>query len=640
MKMFKVFAGIPAAVCLCLFVSGCDASMASAWKEEIDLSMWEMLNKVEEINQRNRNLQTVFRPCNAEITRTTRDDLISALNLQLNFFFNASYATTVSASIASAMKYDVASYKICGSCQELFGDMTDPPYYCAPDVYGYDALESSLLFLPILDANDASSLPIEGSLRGLVGFHGARFNAQQPATELWPTNLTAIVESVIPTDFVSMLVYFANYYDSLPGAIMASGGAAAVYADAVGYANSMTTHNRTFFVPIQYQQAAMVSAYTTQEFLANLTGGCTVLSPVVTTTGGSEGGFATVIGSKALEDSGFTVIKNYACSPLLDVDVQTSFIVQSYDEGLVNSPVKNNQFFSVIMAYLAFSYSANTPGLANTGTDQLFVSPAYNVPANTTNNVIDWFKSPNPLYYGQYTLPTYGPDLWNPSWVTLIKNAVAVNQTRPCYNATTSTLMTDGIDKLCAAVIAASVYSVFDQIKTTTDLCYGPDDTILPVTMFPDSLFLKANVNKVNSVLGLPTNYDHIFNIVFCTFRLFDSMVPANIVSDSSNPVLISPLEGQDFATCHKCSLTKGSCTTKKNCCDTTNGCYGTSKTNMQCLKCAKKNMNCKKPTDCCKGGIKYTCTKKKCVKCSKSGKKCSKPSSCCSGKCVKSKCK
>lgn len=92
---------------------------------------------------------------------------------------------------------------------------------------------------------------------------------------------------------------------------------------------------------------------------------------------------------------------------------------------------------------------------------------------------------------------------------------------------------------------------------------------------------------------------------------------------------------------CHSCCAdNKQPCKSSMHCCSGTNGCFGKKKTNRVCKKCAAKNENCVKNSDCCMAlkKLRCDCKKKKFVICLKKGRaNCSR---CCSRKCSKGKCK
>lgn len=492
------------------------------------------------------------RPCNAEIGRIPKSELATVLQMLLAVFLPSSLLSQVLPSMTAGIVYDVAVYKVCGSCQDFFASSSSPPSYCQSTTYGYDANHSSIVFLPL--QNVVSDAPILGQLRAVFSFHGATLNADEAPSQLWPSNLgltLAQLNTSSPTDIAN---FVGNIAPSLATSLGAAAGAIGIGPDYIGYGSTMNTHNRSFADPVLYQQAAMTGWYATQQLLQNLTqaSNCTVLLPLVTTTGYSEGGFASIAATDAMVRSGLHVLSSHTGEPFLDMDREGAWVVLSYLKGYI-SPEKNNYILGALGAYAGFSFSINTPGLANTGyPNQTMISPSWMIPGDLQKNVIDWFAAPSPLTFSEFfnLLPMYAPEIFNINLLDLIMNVTSTNNgTSPCREGT---IIPGVTDKLCEAILQGSVDSILANTTVPTFLCHSPNDTIIPSFMYPDSIYNNPLVTKMNTVFGMPVSGDHSVASLLCLLPVLDMILaPSNTTTSSSQlAATVLPLTGSAALTC------------------------------------------------------------------------------------------
>jgi hypothetical protein len=330
----------------------------------------------------------------------------------------------------------------------------------------------------------------------------------------------------------------------------ASAGMISIMPDYLGYGESLLTHNRTIGHIPHYQQAAIVSWRWTQLWLQNLTQGCTVLEDVATINGFSEGGFASLSSAAMFDEMGVRVLKLFVNAPFLDMESQTLFMVRYFEEGLVD--VARNSFgFRATLPFGLFSLSAETPGLANTGTGQNALNPDWMVPGNFSRNVIAWMESPNPLTIPElYDIsPPDTLSLMNPDFLDLIRQASAANLTSPCRSAFVRAGVTD---KLCEMVLASQVRSLLANATYTIGLCYSSDDTYIDPTQFTQDLFSNPHVTKIGGPLGSEVTGDHMAAGFSCGHNTIEYVAGRDRPEDPGDqPFYMTTLPRENSTTMH-----------------------------------------------------------------------------------------
>jgi hypothetical protein len=228
--------------------------------------------------------------------------------------------------------------------------------------------------------------------------------------------------------------------------------------------------------------------------------------------------------------------------------VLSSLLTESFDNGLV-SLEKDNALLVILLPFNAFSYSIGINGLANSGTDQLVLSPEWRVPGNFDRNIISWFESPSPLNtrdIGIRMLSVFPPEVINADYIDLIRQARAANSSPACE----SDLVVEGLtDKIYELESSISLLNVIANLDIPLQLCYSEEDTVVSPRAFLDArVFGNANVTKYPGPLGFfPVAGDHSTAIVQCAVASVEEFLD-NTSEDRAN--LITPLMGEQAAVC------------------------------------------------------------------------------------------
>jgi hypothetical protein len=288
-----------------------------------------------------------------------------------------------------------------------------------------------------------------------------------------------------------------------------------VFATRSGLGESSSTHDRLLLIAYGYQQAAAVTMAAAAEWMERSTGSCTTIDDHLSIVGASEGGYGAVMAGLTMQGLGWNVSHVHSNAGPLDPDIQISFFISSISQGLLN-PESSNYLLRYILPYLMFTFSNDFPGLANTGSGQIGLSPPYTVEGNLSRNVLEWFRSPDPLTMAE--IISFGPtnaddllDLLNPNLVQLYISSAAQNVTETC--APENSMITEGsTDLLCQAIHEASLWPAIRSLSFPLQLCFSPNDALVPTSMFPPELFeneLVARFEEVFSGISLPIDGDH-----------------------------------------------------------------------------------------------------------------------------------
>jgi hypothetical protein len=137
-------------------------------------------------------------------------------------------------------------------------------------------------------------------------------------------------------------------------------------------------------------------------------------------------------------------------------------------------------------------------------------------------NAIAWFAHPDPLMLdeiiGSSGMPGIAPfpvlEVMNENLLQFLRAAIENGVSSPC----TDTIIPAGLDLLCQVMLDFSVLAPMATIDFPTSVCYSEQDTLIPVTSFPDSLFLNANIDRTTSLIGglLPVTGDNLSAGVVC----------------------------------------------------------------------------------------------------------------------------
>jgi hypothetical protein len=308
----------------------------------------------EDTDSFNRRLQT--RACGEEIGRVTELETRALTSALLTYILEETAPGLHETSLklfTTSLRYDVVVYKVCGSCaktqaslseqallqeESVFGSFSS---YCGNDKYGYSAQHSALVFVPVTantttaDATARSGMNtiLEGSLRSFISMHITKVSVSGAPTQAWPSiSLTEALTLTESDENFDMLLTYATFHTSL---MAAGSGAVTIEPDYIGYGESRETHNRTYAYPPTYMQAAVTSWMATKEAIEqdtygwsiNAGNGCTVMDPVVSVAGTSEGGYAAIAVGPALQQAGVRVLSINAGATFLDPGEQIEFVI-------------------------------------------------------------------------------------------------------------------------------------------------------------------------------------------------------------------------------------------------------------------------------------------------------------------------
>lgn len=231
-----------------------------------------------------------------------------------------------------APRYDLLVSKVCGSCadhRDRFMSRRQQPEqrsdhpnndddhwqsYCGPDVYGYEAPHSALVFHPLTDTDDDTPTPLPGVRTAGMGFQGTRLEVQQAFSTDFPVDVSRRLEETLGIlhDKDSLYALSTSFVDAFPLMAAASLGMITVGPDGLGAGESATLYNRTYLTALPVRQTAVVNYYNAAAYTEKLTDGCTRLSPdAILTWGYSAGGAAVLFGTEALHARGLRVARTF-----------------------------------------------------------------------------------------------------------------------------------------------------------------------------------------------------------------------------------------------------------------------------------------------------------------------------------------
>jgi hypothetical protein len=309
-----------------------------------------------------------------------------------------------------------------------------------------------------------------------------------------------------------------------------------------------------YLIGYGYEQAATVSLAATVEWLANTTGTCTSLDSNVTIMGSSEGGYAAAWSARAIHGLGWNVLSSHLIAPPLNQDIQSRFLIETIDKGLIDPDLDNSEFPG-ILPLIAYSNSNEFPDLPNTGSGQIVLSSDWTVESNFSRDVRQWLSAPDPVS-GEELLELIPPEdellsLANPDFVSLYLEGIAGNVSEPC--SLTAGLRINGTtDLLCETLTQASLWPVLKEVTFPTFVCFSPNDTIVTIDNFPPTLFeSNAFVTAARTLPGssIPIAGDHGVAIILCglgPLSLYANPLPN--ISDTYNAIV--PLPTDQEGTC------------------------------------------------------------------------------------------
>ena len=290
----------------------------------------ELLSESLVYNSRiHRKLYQRERPCNAQFANLTTQELQDLITTFFGLVIPpGSGLQTDLTALTGVIEYDLIIAKVCLSCADITEAMIGSaaftsnssygfPTYCSADSYGYNAMHSALVIAPV---DPSTGKIFTGKLRGMVVGHGLTPDVNQGPSDLWPNNITEALHG----NNASVDNIFNTFIDTIVPLIAAASGAIGVEPDYIGYGASKD-YNRTFFAPLPYKQAFAVTYLAAQQYISNVTNGCTMLDNVATVTGFSEGGYSCIPGALAMEQNGVKILSLHPGGGPLEPNLEAGF---------------------------------------------------------------------------------------------------------------------------------------------------------------------------------------------------------------------------------------------------------------------------------------------------------------------------
>jgi hypothetical protein len=223
---------------------------------------------------------------------------------------------------------------------------------------------------------------------------------------------------------------------------------------------------------------------------------------------------------------------------------------ESFDNGLVSLQTDSASYYS-ILPFIAYAFSVENPGLANTGTDQQALAPEWRNATNFDRDIISWFESPGLLTsreVAQRMLPIDVTSVFNADYLALLRQARAAGVSFACDS---EFVVVNVTDKLCEAVNSVSLLNVVADIDIPLQLCYSLNDTVVSPLVYTDSsinITGNPNVTFYAGPLGLlPVTGDHFSAVTLCSVGPLERFLN---VDAADRPNLLSPLMGDQAAMC------------------------------------------------------------------------------------------
>jgi len=500
-------------------------SLREFWKENGSFSL-----SLDE-NHHERSLSEDDRPCNSKFTSFTVDDFKLLTNFYLNFLLRETpqFIPVALGLISSVLKYDVDVYKICGSCDSLRDSISSSDFndYCGEDIYGSDAMHSSLMFVPV---NTTTGVAPTGSLAGIVNMHGTIITLEEAPTIRFPDNLVLSLSQVNTTNGLEIVTFAYRMLPHWVAMMGSSAGALGIVPDYIGYGESRLTHNRTYLIDDPYKQAAVVSWLVAQEQLKTMTQGCTQLRDTTTVLGTSEGGYGAISASTAFRNLGINILTNFPSVPALDAETVMREGIAYYENGNIDKGSDYYQRFASFGAFALYAYSTYPP-MVNFLEGKLPLNKKFNIPGEPEKDVLSWFQNPEPVPYREVLelVPNKWIELVNPDLVALYGS----NSTDPCSNPVLN--VPGKTDKFCEAFKLNSNWPEISAADYPIVICSSPNDSIATPGQLPESLFENENVTRLPNLLGLPLpEQDHILMSIVC------NLGPLTFLADTTNPTAIA----------------------------------------------------------------------------------------------------
>lgn len=369
--------------------------------------------------------------------------------------------------VNNSVKYGVQVRKMCASCEE---ETKHPGFinkdshglgYCDETAYGYDAKTSGLVVIPTNDEGDI----LPGALQASTWSH-----------------VTIAGNCDIPSGTFN---FGKVSVDAITTLLMGSSGSVAISSDTIGFGNTYD-YFKGYLVKKQYQTSFIPLWLKTKRTIAQETGCASELGTGLFIGGFSEGGYAAFAVAEAAESAGIDV--RYVHSSAGPYLLSSALLTSGY-LGMANGEFPAGRRHYTIQ--LAQSYSSTYEGLENYGFGQDLFSDAWNV-SGIQYTKSDAINITSTNLYGAGRLNDIVPsptsintlDVWNPTAVKFVTDALSNGSYRPCDNAAGS--VSAGVDKLCDAFVSNDLEAYINSIgaKYRYELCYSSEDEVVVSNRF------------------------------------------------------------------------------------------------------------------------------------------------------------
>lgn len=403
---------------------------------------------------------------------------------EVQAFLSATNASTASF-VIPLIEHGIQIRKVCAACSDY--DALSSTSFCSPEDYGSNVTMSGLVILPLTNSSENPVIEPGNHVVSIYG-RGTRI-ASEPSTE-WAS---AASNSSSPE-----LLFM--------GLVTAISGSVSILPDFMGYGESLGTAYRSYIVNKSYQTSSVPLIYRVDEILREETSSASRLSNTAVVSGYSEGGYAAVSMTTALDEIGMEVLMSHVGGAPLALS--TAQLLRTSARIDDQSFPQENYFY---LCLLGSAYSSTNPDVLNFGLQSNMLDAMYRNStvlltnsANATREVLNTFI---------YDLPGENPStILNPLFVNWTRMAVVLNETTPCNSSNPS--VTDSAPReLCAALVDNDLTQTILNAKRPVQLCHSPDDVLVDFGNVPNT-----SLNK-NLELRVASG-SHVEAGGFCLFQV------------------------------------------------------------------------------------------------------------------------
>lgn len=392
-------------------------------------------------------------PCDEVVDTWTREQVLE----EVEAFLSAAGAST-SSFVLPLIEYGIQIRKVCAACSD-YDDLSSTSF-CSSEDYGSNVTMSGLVVLPLTNSSESPVLVTGNHVVSIYG-RGTRV-ATEPSSE-W-TSTVSTSSSPEPL-FMAM--------------VTAITGSVAVLPDFMGYGESLGSAYRSYIVKKSYQTSTLPLLYRVDEILREESSSAR-LSNAAVVSGYSEGGYAAVAITSALEEIGMQVlISHVGGAPIAISSTQLLRTTARVDN---QSFPEENYYY---LCLLGSAYSSTNPDVLNFEEQSDMLDALYRSPtvlltnsANATQAALNTFI---------YDLPGENPStILNPIFVNWTRAAVALNETNPC-NSSNPAVSDIAPKELCAALVENDLTQTVLSARSPIRLCHSPDDVLVDFGNVPNT---------------------------------------------------------------------------------------------------------------------------------------------------------